>query len=209
MPDPAPAVIDAADVASPHGLRRRLVGAGLVGLAGSLLPGLATRAGAAPDEAPVRQPTEDDLVLLRFAQQAELAAVSLYTTALSTELGPVTEAVLGRVRDAHLAYSQALGAEIGRTAPGSPAADLVTELEPAFAGPQSGMISTALGLENTLVATHTQLIGTLRSSNAAKLIASVVIAESRHAVVLADLSGVTEVDAYVVNDATPLEPAEG
>lgn len=70
-PDTAPAAA-MADVASSHGLRRRRrLGAGLLGLAGSLLPSLASRAGASPDQttttAPPKQPSDADLVLLRFA----------------------------------------------------------------------------------------------------------------------------------------------
>jgi hypothetical protein len=36
-----------------------------------------------------------------------------------------------------------------------------------------------------------------------------VIAEARHAVVLADLAGSTELDDFLLNDATALAPAEG
>lgn len=211
-PDTAPAAA-MADVASPHGLRRRLVGAGLLGLAGSLLPSLASRAGASPDQttttAPPKQPSDADLVLLRFAQTAELAAQELYTAALGAGFGEITTAVVTAVRDAHMAYGQSLGALIGRTAPGEPLAELVDASLAAFTGPSAGFLAAALELENTLVTTHTELLGQLQGIDGAKLIASVVVAESRHAVVFADLGGATRVDQYLANETTALAPAEG
>ena len=213
MPDTATAA-DPADVASTNGLRRRLVGAGLIGLAGSLVPGLAARAGASPDQAttttaPPKRPSDADLELLRFAQTAELAAQALYAAALGTDLGPATAAVVTKVRDAHKAYGQALAAEIGRTAPGTPDATIVDGLTAAFTGGQAGFVAAAAELENTLVATHTEVIGALEGIDGAKLIASIVIAESRHAVVFADLAGASGLDDYLLNEATALAPAEG
>lgn len=213
MPDPATAV-DSADVASTNGLRRRLLGAGLIGLAGAVVPSLAASAGASPDQAttttaPPKRPSDADLELLRFAQTAELAAQSLYTSALNAGLGPTATAAVTKIRDAHQAYGQSLAAEIGRTAPGQPAKEIVAELSGAFTGGQQGMLEAAVQLENTLVATHTELIGTLTGIDGSKLIASIVIAEARHAVVLADLAGSTELDDFLLNDATALAPAEG
>jgi hypothetical protein len=213
MPDPATAAVTA-DAASTNGLRRRIVGAGLIGLAGSLVPSLAARAGASPDQAttttaPPKRPSDADLELLRFAQTAELAAQSLYTKALATDLGPATAAVVAKVRDAHQAYGQALAAEIGRSAPGTPDATIVGDLEGAFTGGQAGMVAAAAQLENTLVATHTEVIGALEGIDGARLIASIVIAESRHAVVFNDLAGNTGLDDYLLNEATALAPAEG
>lgn len=210
-PDTAPAAA-MADVASSHGLRRRLVGAGLIGLAGSLLPSLASSAAAAPaptTTAPPKRPTDADLELLRFAQTAELAAQELYTAALGAGLGEITTGVVTAVRDAHMAYGQALSALIGKTAPGTPNADLYDASLEAFTGPSAGFLAAALELENTLVTTHTSLLGQLVGIDAAKLIASVVVAESHHAVVFADLVGVTSVDQYMANETTALAPAEG
>ncbi len=211
-PDTAPAAA-AADAASPSGLRRRLVGAGLIGLTGALLPGIASGAAASPDQttttAPPKRPSEADLALLRFAQSAELTAHSLLTTALATGLGEITASVVSRVRDAHLAFAQALAAEIGRTAPGAPDEALVGQFEAAFSGSQQSILDAAVELENTLVATHTEVMGQLEGTDGAKLVASFVIAEARHAVAFADLAGAASLDDYLVNDAAALAPAEG
>ncbi len=212
MPDTAPAAA-AAEAASPSGLRRRLVGAGLIGLTGALLPGLASRVGASPDQttttAPPKRPNDADLDLLRFAQAAEITAQSLYTTALATGLGDVTASVVARVRDAHQAFGEALAADIGRTAPGAPDASLLAELESSFSGSQQSIVEAAVELENVLVVTHTELVGQLQGIDGSKLIASMIIAEARHAVAFADLAGAAGLDDYLLNDATALTPAEG
>jgi len=213
-PDTSTAGTDVlADVASSTGLRRRLFGAGLIGLAGSLLPSLASRAGASPDQttttAPPKRPSDDDLTLLRFAQTAELAAKSLYDTALGGELGEATTAVLTHIRDAHQAFAQALSAEIGKTAPGEPDAGILEASTDAFGGGQSSAVAAGFDLENVLVATHIDVIGLLTGVDGSRLIGSIITAEARHALVLGDLAGATELDALLVNDATALAPAEG
>jgi Ferritin-like domain len=207
-----------ADAASSSGLRRRLLGAGLIGLAGSLLPGLASRAGASPDQspdqstttAPPRQPDSADIAQLSFAQTIELAARQLYSAALATDgLGDTTRAVIAEVSAAHLAYSQSLGALIGRTFPGEPLQSLVDEGAAAFSGSQADIVAAAAELENVLVATLTEMVGVMNSINGARLLSSMLIAESRHALVFADLAGRTELDDLLVDSALALTPEEG
>jgi hypothetical protein len=216
MDSPDTSTVDtgvSADVASPSGFRRRLVGAGLIGLAGSLVPGLAARAGASPDQttttAPPKRPSDADLELLRFAQAAELAAEALFDTALTSELGATGTAVISAVRDAHQAFAQALAAEIGRTAPGAPDATIVEASTAAFSGNQSSIMAAAFDLENVLVATHTDIIGQLTGVDGARLISSIIIAESRHAVTFGELAGRTDLAELLDNAATALTPAEG
>jgi hypothetical protein len=217
-PDTSTAHTDVlADAASSSGLRRRLLGAGLIGLAGSLVPGLASRSGAsaqAPDQAtttaPPRQPDASDIALLSFVQTIELAATRLYDLALAGDtVGEVTRRVLTEVRAAHLAYGQSLAALIGRTFPGQPLQSLVDESTEAFSGSQASIVEAAAELENLLVATHTDIVGQLNGINGARLLASILIAETRHALVFADLAGRTELDDLLVDDATALTPVEG
>lgn len=228
-----------------HGLRRRLLGAGLLGVAGSLLPQLLGRAAAvppldsapdttpdpstpdastpdpiAPDAstategatattAPPRRPTPDDLSLLQFAQTVELAAVELYVFALAGgELGE-HRPIFTTLRSAHLSSAQVLAALIGRSAPGVAAADAVEAFRKGFGGPIDGLIAAALQLESTAVATHAELLGQLQGTDAAALIASILMAESRHGTVLADMAGITDLDALLTSDAVALEPTKG
>lgn len=197
------------------GLRRRLIGAGLIGLAGSLLPRLAGQAGASPDTpattttAPPKRPTTDDVALLGFAQSVELAAVELYKIALATQsLGDAALAVVTDVQKAHVAYAQSLNALLGRQAPGTVLTDVVDQFAADFGGDEGSIMAAAFVLEDTAVATHTELIGQLAGVDGAALIASMLIAEARHSVTFADLSGQTELDT-IFTSAQALEPGEG
>lgn len=218
MDTPDTAAADAwADTASPSGssgLRRRLLGAGLIGLAGALVPNLAGRTGASPDQttttAPPRRPDDADTVQLEFAQTLELTAKGLYDLALaSAELGDTTRAIITEVAAAHLAYAQALGALLGRSFPGEPLQALVDEGTEAFTGSQADVVAAAADLENVIVATLAEMIGVLSGINGAALVSSMLIAESRHALVFSDLAGRTELDELLLNDATALVPEEG
>lgn len=214
---PATPTADAPDGSS---LRRRLLGAGLVGLAGSLLPSLASRAGATsvPPEtttaattttAPPRQPTSDDEALLGFAQQVELAAVVLYDQALAGRQSDGTNrSTLLAIRESHQAYAQALSAILGKGAPDIPAAEIVEQYGAKFSGLPGEMLTAAAELENIAVATHTEVVGALQGTDGAALIASILVVEARHVVVLLDMAEQTDLDALLVNDAAALS-AEG
>ncbi len=214
---PATPTADAPDGSS---LRRRLLGAGLVGLAGSLLPTLASRAGATtvpPDStpaattttAPPRQPVTDDLALLGLAQQVELAAVALYDLALAgRQSDGANRSTLLAIRESHQAYAQALSALLGKSAPDVPAAAVVDQYSAAFSGLPGEMLTAAAELENIAVATHTELVGALQGTDGTATIASILVVEARHVVVLLDMAEQTDLDALLVNDAAALS-AEG
>lgn len=205
-----------ADAPDGSALRRRLLGAGLVGLAGSLLPTLASRAGAttvppttAPaattTTAPPRQPTADDTALLGFAQQVELAAVALYDKALGgRQSDGANRSTLLAIRESHQAYAQALSATLGKAAPDMPAAEIVDQYAMKFSGLPGEMLTAAAELENIAVATHTEIVGMLQGTDGTALIASILVVEARHVVVLLDMAEQTDLDALLVNDATAL-----
>lgn len=217
----------AAGVADPqpsNAFRRRLFGAGLIGLAGSLVPRLAASAGAASTDdttgdttpaattttAPPKRPTADDVEILGFARTIELAAAQLYETALgSGALSDATMAVVTNVRQAHVSYGQSLNAFLGREAPGDASADVLDAYADAFGGDEKAFLAAAYELEDTAVATHTEILGQVVGTDGVSLIASIVIAEAEHAVVLADLAGETDLDALIFTKATALEPGEG
>lgn len=219
MDSPDTSVADAAGHAPDARLPRRLVGAGLLGLAGSLLPTLGSRVGASapPDgaatttTAPPQRPTTDDEALLGFAQSVELAAVALYDQAIAAGgLSDEVATVVGRVRESHQAYAQALSALLGRAAPGTALEAVVSELSEGFSsGSDAGLAAAAMGLENTAVATHGELVGQLLGTDGAALIASILIVEAHHATALADIAGETELDSLLLSDAEALAPEKG
>jgi hypothetical protein len=70
------------------------------------------------------------------------------------------------------------------------------------------MLTAAAELENIAVATHTEVVGALQGTDGAALIASILVVEARHVVVLLDMAEQTDLDALLVNDAAALS-AEG
>lgn len=191
--------------------RRRVIGAGLVGLLGSLVA--ASRATAAPDEStttsPPRQPTRDDVGRLAFAQQLEVAAVELYDTAIALaefEDERIRE-VFSFIQRSHVAYAQTLSALLGGDANDEPLEDLVTSGRSGFETRDvTELARAAAELENALVASHIAAVGELQAYNGARLLASIVPIESRFAAVLLSIAGEDDLDALLVDTAEPLAP---
>jgi hypothetical protein len=222
---PETSVAVVADAQPPTGLRRRLIGAGLIGVAGSLVPRFAARATAStPDDttetttataattttAPPQQPTTEDVDVLGFAQSIELAAAQLYEMAVDGgSLGDEVLAVVTPVHQAHVAYAQALNGLLGRKAPGQILTSLVESSSEGFGGDEAAFLAAAYQLEDTAVATHTELIGQIEGTDGAGLLASILIAEARHATVFADLAGESDLDALLLTTAEPLAAGEG
>lgn len=212
--------------------RRRFLGAGLAGAAIAALAARPTSAmpddtePAATTTTPPTRPTEADTELLVFAQQVELAAAALYEAAIAADRSAIaaggtpqtvfddtTRANLDAVRLHHTAYAQSISALVGSVATNQPDPALYDELLGDFQQRNaSAVLIAAHDLENTLVATHTELIGQLEGTNAAALVASIQIVEARHAAVLASMAGlspVTDTDAFVETPPTaePLSPS--
>jgi rubrerythrin len=216
MDSPATSTADAAGRVPDTGFRRRLIGAGLLGIAGSLLP-LASRAGAAtPDEnttttRPPQRPTDDDQALLGFGQEVELAAMELYDAALQGDV--ITEDVrhvFEYIRESHQAAGQQLSAMLGKGAPGTALESALSSGQAGFSARSLREVATAAAeLENTAVATHTEMLGQLQGTEGSALIASMIASEARHATVLQDIAGETELDALLLSDATPLAAEKG
>ncbi|MCU1358958.1 MAG: hypothetical protein JWN99_247 [Ilumatobacteraceae bacterium] len=223
---PETSVAAVADAQPSSGLRRRLVGAGLIGLAGSLLPRFASSAGASTDTtdtstgdttpaattttAPPKRPTTDDVDLLAFAHSLELSIVQLYDIALAS--GSLTDpalAIVTNVHQSHVSYAQSLNGFLGRIAPGVALPDVVQSNSDDFGGDQDAILAAAYQLEDTAVATHTEIIGQIEGTDGSALIASILIIEAQHALVFADLAGETDLDALILTNAKALEPGEG
>ena len=90
----------------------------------------------------------------------------------------------------HQAAADALSALIGTAAPADGRRRAVRAVGRAVPTSDLTAVATAgYELENTLVATHTELVGQLEGIDGAKTIAAVLIMEARMCTVLADLSG--------------------
>jgi len=188
-------------------------GAGLGGVALSLLPFLsghaaasATTEPASTQEAtttttPPQRPTPDDVVLLGFAQQVEATAVALYNDALKVKGWSDAQAkVVTYVRDAHLAYVQSLSGLLGPDATNSISQEVYDDNASAFSGSIAEVLASAGALESTAVATHGDIIARLVGTDAASLIASIQINEARYCTVVADLAGETDPTVLLVDE---------
>ncbi len=161
--------------------RRALLGLGAVGAALAV----SRTVSAAPDET--------DRELAGFAIGAELAASELYA-AQDGDLWQV-------LADSHGAFAERLAGLSGVSAD-APNETIMTTLGPVF---DSDLEGAALELENTLAATHVELIGTVTDVDIAAAMASIVASESRHAAVIAAQSG-GDLDAILVNSADAVTP---
>lgn len=206
--DPSPVDLETAAPATGTMSRRSLVaGAGLAGLAGALL--VDQRSFAAPsDTAPTGErpnvPTEADIAVLGLVMGFELAVGELYRIKLAAGTGSEELATaVGVMAENHQAYAQAIAGATGLSA-GVANASTVAELRAGFEGSDDEFFAAAHQLEQAAVATHTDAIGDYESNDAITLTASILIAEARHATVLADLLGVDDLDVIFGNDQDAL-----
>ena len=112
--------------------------------------------------------------------------------------------VIGVMARNHRAYAEAIA---GATGISSDARndEVYDSLESEFDTTYIGQFATAgVELENTVVATHTELVGMYESETAVSLTASILVVEARHATVLGDMAGD---DAETMITATG-EPAD-
>lgn len=158
-----------------------------------------------------QRPTDADVDRLDFLQGAEIAARELYDIALkSPALSEDQRLVLTAIGQAHRSYGQSLSGLLGREASNTANDELFSSMSSSFGGPVDGVIAAAYDLENSLVATHLDVIGQLEGTDAIELLAAVVTIEGRHGVVLADMAGTTELDDLLVaEEADAMAPAEG
>ena len=175
--------------------RRALLGAVVGGAAIALAGG---RSVAATADAPGL--SDDDLAIAGSAIALELAARDLYDSAIAAGAdGDVWTAM----REHHEAYAQRLAGITGISATESDQAAF-DELGDGFA--TSDPAAAAFELENIVAATHLELIGLVDDVDIASAMASFVAIESRHATVLASLSGrADDFDALFVNPATVVD----
>lgn len=133
---------------------------------------------------PPQRPTQADTALLGFAQSIELAASQLYAQAvptLTSKLAPTVSAF----RDNHQLYGEQLGGMLGRHAPGVANQTLVQQRSAAFgASSESDVLRAMYELEISLAASYSSVLGNLKGTDGAALVASIQPIEARQAVVL-------------------------
>lgn len=178
---------------SERSTRRALLGAGALGAALAL-------AANRPAAAGTTGLSDSDLALAAFAISLELTARDLYDAAIDAG---ADGAVWTTMREQHEAYAQRLAgiSGISATTRDDTTYDLLGD---GFS--MSDPAAAALELENTAAATHVELLGSVDDVGIAAAMASFVSLESRHATVLAMLSGQDDLDALFLNTATPLSP---
>jgi hypothetical protein len=181
--NPAAAETTATDQVASRTTRRAMLGLGAFGAA---MAAAKTASGAAPDT--------DPSGLAEFAMSAELAARDLYGLA-DGELWSLMESH-------HAAYAERIAGIAGLSARGRSDA-IYDSMADAFSSDDP--TEAALELENTLAATHTELLGMIESRSIVGAIASIVTTESRHAATIAAMSG-TDLDTQLTNSAAALAP---
>ena len=154
--------------------------------------------------APPKQPTSGDIATLGFALGLERSMADLYALA-APKVGKDNQAVFSAFGEHHKAYVQSLAGLLGRNAPTARNAAFYDAFaEAAAAGSAAEIAATFQALENGFVATHLAVLGTLRGTNGAELIASIIAIEARHATVLGALAGKTGLGDLLDNPAEAL-----
>ena len=200
--------------------RRSALGAGLAGAIAALTGGVSAAGATTPATGtpgtgtpgtgestttttmPPTRPTAADVELLDHIQGDEIAVSNLYLTALAgTSLDDTQRTLLAVLQQSHAEYAQTVTGMLGRAATQTPSTAVATGAE-AFTGTDAtAILQAAYDLENQLVIGHVEAIGQLASSDAASLLASIVSAEARHSVALADLLGSTDLQQLLVGPA--------
>ena len=156
--------------------------------------------------APSERPNAADSELLAFAQGAELAVHDLYTKAVDSGRFTGDElTMLEQFAAHHLAYAQSINGLIGKDATNQRNEGVYAAYASQMStGPSAYRALQAL--ENTLVATHTDILSNLENHDAAVLVASIITVEARHAAVFGVLPNLNLASA-LDNTASSIAPA--
>ena len=179
--------------AEPTTRRRMLALAGLAGAA-------TAAAIARPTSAAPTSPTTADTELLSAALGAELAAAELYQMAIDAG---ADDDLFTVIQSNHQQYGERIGATIGQSA-NAVDEGVIDEWQSAFESSDvSAVAAEASTFEQSLVATHLELLEELESSQSVDLSSSILVVEARQAALLAALAG-GDVDDMLATDRSPL-----
>ena len=178
--DSTPSGRDGSLLTSRRGLLSMFGGASAATAAGLLA---AAASVAAESDSPRRDPA--DVGTLNQALSSERAVVARYRSYVaSSALADDERAVLLWFHGHHQAYCDALKAYLGPDAARDPGA-FVPDSGASFAVAAVDLAGT----ESALVRAHSAAIGSLKGTEAAALIASIVVVEARHQTALEELRG--------------------
>ena len=146
-----------------------------------------TKTSAAAPSAPPKMPTTADKQLLDFALSAELSVRDLYLKAIDSGMLSADEKLMMQMfSDHHKAYAQSLNGLLGKAASNTRNEALFSTYAGQLTSAQA-MSRVLQSVENTMVATHTDILSSLQGLDGATLVASIITVEARHAAVFGTL----------------------
>lgn len=158
---------------------------------------------------PPRKPNAADIAVLGFLQTVELTIRDLYDIALNAKVfTDITQEDIATIRQAHNGYQQSISGLIGRAAPNHRSDALFKKLQGNFKGDAKTVAKAYATLENAAVATHTDALGKILATDAAALIASILVVEARHATLLHQFGGDTKLADRLADDGVAISSAD-
>ena len=146
-----------------------------------------TKTSAATPTAPPKMPTTADKQLLDFALSAELSVHDLYLKAIDSGMLSADEKLMMQMfSEHHKAYAQSLNGLLGKAASNTRNEALYSTYAGQLTSAQA-MSRVLQSVENTMVATHTDILSSLQGLDGATLVASIITVEARHAAVFGTL----------------------
>ena len=132
-------------------------------------------------------PTSADKQLLDFALSAELSVHDLYVTAINSGMLSADEKLMMEMfSEHHRSYAQSLNGLLGKAATNTRNEALYTTYAGQLTSAQA-MNRVLQSIENTMVATHIDILSSLEGMDGATLVASIITVEARHAAVFGTL----------------------
>ena len=132
-------------------------------------------------------PTSADKQLLDFALSAELSVHDLYVTAIDSGMLSADEKLMMEMfSEHHKSYAQSLNGLLGKAATNTRNEALYTTYAGQLTSAQA-MNRVLQSIENTMVATHIDILSSLEGMDGATLVASIITVEARHAALFGTL----------------------
>ena len=150
-------------------------------------------------------PTSADKQVLDFALSAELSVHDLYITAINSGMLSADEkSMMEMFSEHHKSYAQSLNGLLGKAATNTRNEALYSTYAGQLTSAQA-MNRVLQSIENTMVATHTDILSSLQGMDGATLVASIITVEARHAAVFGTLP-TANLSSALNSAATSLAP---